>query len=88
MKTIKQFVYPRDNFEGNILEQYPEVSHIGIQGAPGLSFELNGGVIKIGKTGIYELDLEGVGIINSLKFSPSSQDKIIVDIVYERGRNT
>jgi hypothetical protein len=50
--------------------------------------------IIIGKTGIYELDLDGIGRINSIKFdeetlinlvSKSETSKLIIDIIYSGG---
>jgi hypothetical protein len=47
----------------------------------------------VGETGIYELNLEGIGRINSIRFDRSDlekyytdnprNDKILIDIVYE-----
>ena len=80
----------------NILAKYGSVSHLGIQGEPGLIFYLNQGdnPITIGETGIYELNLEGIGRIHSLRFNEAMLTdiykkeknpfhRLIVDIVYE-----
>lgn len=74
---------------------YSNISKIGIQGRPGVRFYLNSSVysIEIGETGIYELDLEGYGIITSIKFDDSigtfysgeNNDRMLIDIVYEEG---
>ena len=55
---------------GNIFKNYGIVSHLGIQGVPGLRFYLNNvsGSIMIGDTGIYEVNLENIGRITALRF--------------------
>ena len=111
MKKIMQFRYygagdPKnypselttDDWIFNILRNYGAVSHLGIQGEPGTTFYLNYGSdeIAIGETGIYELDLNGIGRITGLRFNknklnelytttPGDHHRIIVDIVYEGG---
>lgn len=81
--------------DGTILKYYGPVTQLGIQGYPGLEFVLNlSGAISIGATGIYELDLEGIGSITSLRISESELDKynsrndpydrLIIDIIYEK----
>ena len=87
-----------DDWRFNLFSKYSNnISHLGIQGEPGLIFYLNGGqsAITIGDTGIYELDLEGIGRISSLRFdgeqltalyptpATSSTHRILVDIVYD-----
>lgn len=81
--------------KGTLLRDYGLVSHIGIQGIPGTLFYLNGTEhpIRIGDTGIYELDLEGRGQISSIQMPASSLDlygkgnnddiNLYIDIVYE-----
>lgn len=84
------------DWANNLFYNYGAVSHLGIQGEPGVVFYLNGGndPITIGNTGIYEIDLEGVGRITSLRFdskvlnetynnSASINHRLIVDIVYD-----
>lgn len=82
--------------KNNLLKDFPSVSHLGIQGPQGLRFYLNGGEnpITIGKTGIYELDLDGIGRINKLCFNETdissyfgqeSTNRLLVDIIYEGG---
>lgn len=112
MKKITQFVYygknvrdhlkkkcnPADlnRWKYNVLEGYGPVSHLGIQGSPGVTFYLNhsSDPITLGATGIYELNLEGIGHITSLKFDMDVLNKmydseesllkrVIVDIIYE-----
>lgn len=79
---------------GNLFHGYGYISKLGIQGPPGLYFYLNSAEnpIMIGKTGIYELDLEGVGRITSIRFDKNNldafykttvSDKLLIDIVYE-----
>ena len=111
MKKIKQFIYygknssnnhPQDSQVGNpwiynLLTNYKQVTHLGIQGEPGVRFCLNGSsdfdAISIGLTGIYEINLEGLGYITGLRFLPESLNnfysteaeghRLIVDFVYE-----
>lgn len=113
MKQIKQFVYyglndSRNTPQGsefnnpwiyNLFSQYRQISHLGIQGEPGVQFCINGSkdedAIMIGNTGIYEIDLDGVGYISSLRFLENSLDtfykksseerRLIVDFIYEGG---
>ena len=79
---------------GNILQGLGVVSQLGIQARPETKFYLNGSdsPIVIGKTGIFELDLDGRGIITSIRFDPKSlddynapnnTDRLLVDVVYE-----
>lgn len=82
---------------GNILHNYGAVSHLGVQGMPGTKFYLNNSPfpITIGRTGIYELDLEGMGQITAIRFdrdsvemyrnpsSPADEVRLLVDIIYE-----
>ncbi len=81
---------------GNIFDNYKLVSKLGIQGPVGLKFYLNNGdyPITIGKTGIYELDLEDIGRINSIRFDRTdisshfpegTNNRLLIDIVYEGG---
>lgn len=80
---------------GNIFQDYPSISHLGIQAPEGMRFYLNGSVypITVGKTGIYELDLEGVGRINKIRFNAEditkyfaeAKNRLLVDIIYEGG---
>lgn len=78
---------------GNIFQSHGDISHLGIQGKPGTIFYLNGSFdkpISIGFTGIYELQLNGLGTIYSIKFDANTleslyegNDCILIDIVYE-----
>lgn len=110
MKRIKQFVFyglndtrnsPKDmdDWKYDLLKKCGPVSHLGIQGSPGVLFCLNGSTnddaISIGTTGVYEIDLTGVGYISNLRFIEdtlienypndvlTSQRRLIVDVVYE-----
>ena len=80
--------------ENNIFSKYTPITQLGIQALPGTRFILNEnieGPVIIGSTGIYELDLEGISKINSLRFDSKSLDLIaknpnaflIIDVIYE-----
>lgn len=85
------------DWSSNLLQNCGLVSHLGIQGEPGVVFYLNDGdnPIVLGSTGIYELNLEGIGRIASLRFDEDSLDKyytqevndeahrLCVDIIYD-----
>lgn len=110
-KKVKQFRfyahnsnknYPNDIsyrnlISGSIFGDYKPIVQLGVQALPGTKFYLNGSnnPIIIGHTGIYELDLEGLSEITSLKFDSKSIEAIngnansflIVDIIYEREDN-
>ena len=100
IKKVYQFVYDKSNpnndfINGHLLDKYYPVTQLGIQTAPGVKFSINnGGLIEIGTTGIYELDLQGgLGQISSLNFDSNSIENflktnenyntILVDIIYE-----
>lgn len=79
---------------GQLLNNYNNVIHLGIQTLPGTMFYLNdnGDIpIIVGTTGIYELDLDDTtGFIYKLRFNQASIDVIdttlgylIIDIVYK-----
>lgn len=82
-----------DLTSGSLLYKYGPVSQLGIQAPTGFKFYLNDGVspIRIGETGIYELDLEGIGRIYKLKITSDELEKLsagnylVIDIVYEGG---
>ncbi len=71
------------------------ITQLGIQTVPGVKFYLNesDNSVMVGSTGIYELDLEGISYITSIKFDKASMNLInqntnaylIVDILYEEG---
>lgn len=80
---------------GNVFANYP-IIQLGIQGPPNTKFYINGSEnpIILGKTGIYELDLQGLGTISSINFDRESLEaidyaqnfkSIMIDIAYEGG---
>lgn len=80
--------------KGTIFAKYLPFTQLGIQALPGTRFFLNDnieGPVIIGSTGIYELELEGISKINSLKFDSKSLKLIadnpnaflIIDVIYE-----
>ena len=77
-----------------IFAKYLPFTQLGIQALPGTRFFLNDnieGPVIIGSTGIYELELEGISKISSLKFDSKSLKLIadnpnaflIIDVIYE-----
>lgn len=85
---------------GSVFKEYAPITQLGIQTNPDFKFYLNDSTapIIVGSTGIYELDLEGVGRVYNLRFDSESLDEIIrhngaaeennrygliVDMVYE-----
>lgn len=58
----------------------PILLKLGIQAEEGTVVQINGANIKIGKTGIYELD--NVVAIRSLIFPNGADDQTIIDFVY------
>ena len=80
--------------KGTIFAKYLPFTQLGIQALPGTRFFLNDNVegpVIIGSTGIYELELEGISKISSLKFDSKSLKLIadnpnaflIIDVIYE-----
>lgn len=80
--------------KGTIFAKYLPFTQLGIQALPGTRFFLNDnieGPVIIGSTGIYELELEGISKISSLKFDSKSLKLIadnpnaflIIDVIYE-----
>lgn len=80
--------------DGTVFAKYLPFTQLGIQALPGTRFYLNDnieGPIIMGSTGIYELELEGISKISSLKFDSKSLDLIakntnaylIIDVIYE-----
>lgn len=80
---------------GSVFKTYFPILQLGIQSIPGTMFYLNNAAdpIIIGKTGIYELDLEGETEISDMRFDYNSIQAIsnnynaylIVDIIYDSG---
>lgn len=78
---------------GSVFSQYTPMKQLGIQTLPGVKFYLNGSIepVTIGATGIYELNVENMTEITSLRFDSASLNMIneietgylIVDILYE-----
>lgn len=79
--------------KGNIFQNHSGISKLGIQCRPNTHFTLNDSQyeIVVGETGIYEIDLEGYGIIKSIQFNakdlevynqPEVTDRLLIDIVY------
>lgn len=106
MRQVKQFRYYGSTSDknypkslsygelrlGNIFQNLGVVTHLGIQATPGTLFYLNNSQhpICVGSTGIYELNLEGLGQIFAIKFAQTSLDEIetthdglFIDIVFE-----
>ncbi len=106
-RLVKQFRYYGENNSknypdeanyatlaaGNIFNDYRPVTQLGIQGTPGIKFYINNSItpIMMGDTGIYEVDLQGLGSINSIRFDRNSlaimddYNPLMVDIIYEGG---
>ena len=80
---------------GSVFENYFPILQLGIQALPGTKFYLNNAnePIIIGRTGIYELDLDGETEISTMRFDPASINNIannvnaylIVDIIFDNG---
>ena len=58
----------------------PQLLKLGIQAPVGSYVNINGVNIKIGKTGIYELDYRVV--VRELSFPDGADDTVIIDFVY------
>ena len=58
----------------------PVLEKLGIQAAVGTRVKINGALIKIGKTGIYELDQ--VTKIKHIVFVDGADENTIVDFIY------
>ena len=81
----------------NIFAECGSISQLGIQAPPGTIFTLNesSAPIMVGKTGIYELDLEAIGRIHSIRFIEEDleeyfadkelHNRLLIDIVYDGG---
>lgn len=61
-------------------KQKPEIYKIGIQSTPGTRVSINGRIIKIGVTGIYELD--DIIRIKSLSFPDGAPQNTLIDFAY------
>lgn len=58
----------------------PILTKLGIQADKGTTFKINNVNIKVGKTGIYELD--NVVEVRSLIFTSETNENTIIDFVY------
>lgn len=80
---------------GVIFSKYTPIIQLGIQTLPGVRFKINNSenYIVVGATGIYNLNIDGLAEIFSLKFDPKSIELIsstpgaylIVDDIYKSG---
>jgi len=80
---------------GSVFKAYFPILQLGIQSLPGTMFYLNNAIepVIIGRTGIYELDLEEETEISDIRFDYTSIEAIgrnrnsylIVDIIYDNG---
>lgn len=79
---------------GNIFAKYSPITQLGIQSDPDLKFYVNNSTdpIYIGATGIYEIDLQGLGSISSIRIDRDSlnaidyknkKNSLMIDIIYE-----
>lgn len=107
MKQVRQFRYYGENstknyptnltydelLMGNIFRTLGNVTHLGIQAIPGTIFYLNSGIhpITVGSTGIYELNLQGLTVLTSITFDPTSLTQysdstngLIIDVIYDK----
>lgn len=79
--------------EGSAFGNYMPVTRLSIQTTPGIKFYLNNGLnpVIIGFTGIYELDINNLAEITSLRFdhttvsslNESKDTYLFVDMVYD-----
>lgn len=79
---------------GDAFEAYMPTVHLGIQAPSGTIFYLNDSTnsIMVGYSGVYEIDVEDLTEITSLRFDADSIQKIsdnpgmfiIVDLIYEK----
>lgn len=80
---------------GTVFENFFPILQLGVQALPGTKFYLNNAVdpIIIGRTGIYELDLDGETEISNMRFDATSMNNIsanmnaylIVDVIFDNG---
>lgn len=62
-------------------KEKPVLYKIGIQAEPGTIVRLNDVPIKIGKTGIYELDLDDIKI-KKVVFPNGADENTLIDFIY------
>lgn len=89
--------YPTALTAGNLFNDYGSISKLGVQAPNGFKFYLNNSnyPITVGKTGIYELDLENIGRIHAFRVDEADIEtyfpegnkvnRLLIDIVYEGG---
>ncbi len=80
---------------GNVFKNYSPIVQLGIQSAPDLKFYINDSEYgtMVGATGIYELDVDGLTTIASIRIDETSlrnitaanSNPLMIDIVYEGG---
>lgn len=80
---------------GNIFSDYSPIVSLGIQSAPDLKFYINDSEYgaMVGKTGIFELDIDGITTIASIRIDETSlrnidevnSEPLMIDIIYEGG---
>ena len=81
--------------EKHKLYDFKGLVKLGIQAPIGTKFVINGQTLRIGATGIYELDLNGLSEITALSFDQKSVQAVslnnnaylIVDVIYEDGED-
>lgn len=63
---------------GSIFNTTPTILQLGVQSFPGMKFFVNGadGPVIIGSTGIYELNVDGISQINSIRFDTTEISRI------------
>lgn len=98
LKNYPENITHNSLVSGEIFNSYIPITQLGIQASPGTIFYLNNNTtnnnsIIMGNSGLYELNLEGIGEINEIHFNEDSIAAIhsipgghlIVDIIYEEG---
>lgn len=81
---------------GSVFSECQNIIQLGIQALPGTKFRINEGIepVIIGRTGIYELELDNEVVISTLQFDNDSLTNIsnnpnaylIVDVIYDNGK--
>lgn len=85
-KSIKQILLNEENksnaesfISGSAFSDIYPIAQLGIQSLPGTTFYLNGSTnpIRIGASGIFDLDIKNEARITELKFGAQSINRII-----------